>query len=280
MAPGNPMGSEQQVVEVDSLRELLKKMFVKKGMFGAEAKVGAERLVEADLLGLEASGSQSIGRFLTAMDNAEIDSRAQIVVEQESPAIAVMNGGMGLGHVAATKAMQLAITKANEVGTGTIAVKRSHDPGAAVCYALLAAEKGCIGICVASGGQAACAIPIQGRSPFVIDSSQVPPSAPWSMLPPLLAGGLVGASISVGEGNSHHVFYAVDPGKFTASEKFAQRLNEYVETASKDSSEAWAGLEERHQQAGRWLSDGIPFQSQHLDDLAKIAAGLKLDVPW
>lgn len=185
--PDVPTDSDQeQIVPVESLRELLKKMFVQKGMFAAEAKIGAERLVEADLRGIHSHGSRAIGRYLTAMEDGKIDSRAQVVTERETAAIAVLNGGMGLGHVAATKAMKLAIRKAKEVGTGTVAVKRSQHFGAASVYAAMAVEAGMIGYCTTSTGPATVAaygsheaatansafawgVPIQSGPPFILD---------------------------------------------------------------------------------------------------------------
>ncbi|MCH2465650.1 MAG: Ldh family oxidoreductase, partial [Gemmatimonadetes bacterium] len=79
----------------------------------------------AVLRGIQSHGSRALPRYFEAMDRGEIDPRAQIITERETPAMTVLNGGAGLGHVAATKAMQLAIQKAKEVGTGTVAVKRT-----------------------------------------------------------------------------------------------------------------------------------------------------------
>jgi LDH2 family malate/lactate/ureidoglycolate dehydrogenase len=185
--PDVPSDADQeQVVPVEPLRELLKQMFVKKGMFAAEAKIGAQRLVEADLRGIHSHGSRAIGRYLAAMDDGKIDPRAQILTERETAAMAVLNGGTGLGHVAATRAMTLAIRKAKEVGTGTVAVKRSQHFGAAAVYAMMAVEAGMIGYCTTSTGPATVAaygsreaatansafawgVPIRSGPPFVLD---------------------------------------------------------------------------------------------------------------
>ena len=156
--PDIPRDSAQEVVvAADALRELLAKMFVRKGMFRAEADVGAARLVEADLRGIHSHGSRAVGKYLEAMDTGDIDPRAQVLTVTETPAMAVLDGGTGLGHVAATKAMQLAIEKAREVGTGTVVVKRSQHLGATGVYAMLAAEAGMIGYCTTNTGPATVA---------------------------------------------------------------------------------------------------------------------------
>ncbi len=182
-----PQDSEQEIiVQAEELKELLVKLFVNKGMFRAEADIGASRLIEADLRGIHSHGSRAIGRYLKAMDVGDIDPRAQVLTETETPAIAVLDGGKGLGHVASTKAMQLAIEKARAVGTGTVAVKRSEHFGAASVYVLMAIEANMIGYCTTNTGPATVAaygsrqpavannafawgVPTRTGAPFVLD---------------------------------------------------------------------------------------------------------------
>lgn len=180
--------AQERLIPVEALREMLTKMLVKKGMFAAEAKIGASRLVEADMRGIYSHGSASIGRYIDAMDMGNIDPRAQVIIEHETPAMARMDGSTALGHVAATRAMKLAIKKAKEVGTGTVAVRRSHHYGAASVYALMAIEEGMIGYTTTSTGPATVAafgstkpavanhcfawgIPVREGAPFVFDAA-------------------------------------------------------------------------------------------------------------
>jgi ureidoglycolate dehydrogenase (NAD+) len=162
--------SQEIIVPVDALHDLLVRLYVKKGMFKPEAEIGAARLIEADLRGIQSHGSRAIGRYLDSMDMGEIDARAQVIVEVETPAIAVLDGGKGLGHVAATKAMQLAIQKAREVGTGTVAIKRGQHYGAAAVYAMMAVEAGMIGYTTTSTGPATVA-PLGGTQPATANNA-------------------------------------------------------------------------------------------------------------
>jgi LDH2 family malate/lactate/ureidoglycolate dehydrogenase len=108
------------------------------------------------------------------------------MIERETPAMAVLNGGKGLGHVAATKGMKLAIEKARAVGTGTVAVRHGQHYGAASVYALMAVEAGMIGYSTTSTGAASVAaygsakpgtannavawgVPTRSGAPFVLD---------------------------------------------------------------------------------------------------------------
>ena len=182
-----PSDPEQEVVvPAEPLKELIVQIFVKKVMFEVEAEIAAQRLIEADLRGIHSHGSRAVKRYVDAMDSGDIDPRAAVLTLKETPAMAVLDAGKGLGHVAASRAMELAIRKAREVGTGTVAVGRSQHFGAASVYALMAVNEGMIGYCTTSTGPATVAaygsrqpatannafawgVPTRTGPPFVLD---------------------------------------------------------------------------------------------------------------
>lgn len=149
--------SQETLVAADRLRELLVKIYVKTGMFQAEAELAVDRQIEADLRGIQSHGSRATPRYVRAIDVGDIDPRGQTLTIVRTPAMAVLDGGRNLGHVASTRAMQMAIAMAREVGTGTVGVKNSHHFGAASVYALMAAREGMIGYCTTSTGRATVA---------------------------------------------------------------------------------------------------------------------------
>ena len=110
-----------------------------------------------------------------------------------------------MGHVAATRAMELAIKKAREVGTGTVTVFNSHHFGAAAVYALMAVKEGMIGYCTTNTGRATVAahgstqggtannaiawgVPTREGAPFVLDMACAKTS--WGKLDTLALYGL------------------------------------------------------------------------------------------
>src|SRR5579872_2336854 len=185
--PDYPLDPAQDVVvQAEPLKALMIALYVRKGMFRAEAEIAATRQIEADLRGIQSHGSRATPRYLKAMDNGDIDPRGQTQVVTRTPAIAVIDGGRNLGHVASTKAMQMAIEMARAVGTGTVAVRNSQHFGAASVYSLMAAEAGLIGYCTTSTGMAtvagygsrkpatannafAWAAPVKTGAPFCLD---------------------------------------------------------------------------------------------------------------
>ncbi|MFH1303083.1 MAG: Ldh family oxidoreductase [Planctomycetota bacterium] len=197
--------SQEVLIPLEPLKELLVKLFVRMGMFQVEAEIAANRLIEADLRGIHSHGSRATERYLEAMDMGDIDPRAQILTITETPAIAVLDGSKAMGHVAATRAMELAIKKAREVGTGTVAVRNSHHFGAAAVYVLMAVEAGMIGYCTTNTGKATVAahgstqaatannaiawgVPAREGAPFVLDMACAKTS--WGKLDTLAIYGL------------------------------------------------------------------------------------------
>ena len=177
---------QERVVPAEQLRLFVAKMYQARGMAAEDAKFGADRLVESDLRGIPSHGVGAVQRYIEAMEGGAINEHARITTERETSAMAVLDGNMGLGHVAATVGMRTAIEKAREVGTGTVAVKRSQHFGAASLYALMAAEAGMIGYCTTSTGPASVAaygsrtagtannafawgVPTGSGAPFVLD---------------------------------------------------------------------------------------------------------------
>jgi ureidoglycolate dehydrogenase (NAD+) len=182
--PSDP--NQETVVRAAPLRELMVQLYVRQGMYQADAEVAADRQIEADLRGIHSHGSRATPRYLQAMDRGDIDPRGVTLVTRQTPAIAVLDGGRNLGHVASTKAMQMAIDMARKVGTGTVAIGNSQHYGAASVYTLMAAKAGMIGYCTTSTGTAtvaafgsrapatannafAWAAPVRRGAPFCLD---------------------------------------------------------------------------------------------------------------
>lgn len=169
--PDIPLDSAQEViVPVEPLKELLVKMYIKKGMFRVEAEMAAARQVEADLRGIHSHGSRATPRYLKAMDLGDIDPRGQVHTIKKTAAMAIMDGGRAMGHVASTKAMLLALELARGAGTGTVVVRNSQHFGAASVYSLMAAQAGMIGYCTTSTGRATVAA-YGSRQPAVANNA-------------------------------------------------------------------------------------------------------------
>ncbi len=209
--PDIPRDSDQEIsVPVDVLKKLIVTVLVRKGMFEVEADIVAARMTEADLRGIHSHGSRTLGKYVAAIDAGDIDPRAISITACETPAIAVIEASGGMGHVAATRGMELAISKAREVGTGTVVIKKGQHYGAAGVYTMLAAKEGMIGFSTTSTGTATVAaygsnqpgtannalswaIPTSSGAPFVLDTAIAESS--WGKIESM---GMFGLPISPG----------------------------------------------------------------------------------
>jgi LDH2 family malate/lactate/ureidoglycolate dehydrogenase len=149
-----------------ALRNFTKQVFVTYGVPEADAELAAAALVHADLLGIESHGLALLARhgsYLVGIDQRSVHPRPDIRILRETPSTAVLDGDGGLGVVVASRAMQLAMTKAQAVGSGFVAIRNGRHFGAAAHYSLMAADEGLIGLamCNAPGTQVA---PTFGRA--------------------------------------------------------------------------------------------------------------------
>lgn len=136
------------------------------GMAPARAEITAEVMVETDLIGIDSHGISMLPMYQRLLDAGKINTRSESVIERESAATAVIDGGDNLGHATMVTAMQLATSKARETGVGVVTVRRSHHFGAAGYYARIAVEAGQVGL-VTSTTPTKTVVPTRGSRPLL-----------------------------------------------------------------------------------------------------------------
>jgi hypothetical protein len=193
----------ESFVEVDRslLQQLVVKLLQRKGMFAAEAEIVADRMIDADLERHPRHGVGSLPEYLEAMDLGDIDPRARVITINETAAIAVLDGSTGMGHVATTKAMLMAVEKGLAVGIGSVVIRNSRPCGDLGCVARLAANRGLVGMVTTSfhdladiqthENSVAWALPANGDAPPVVERTGQRESL--ATLGQILSAGLAGA---------------------------------------------------------------------------------------
>lgn len=116
------------------------------GFPGAAAAAIADVLGWADLHGIDSHGISMLTMYDAWRRAGRIDPRAEPLILRQTPVSALVDGGGGLGHWPGRFAMQTAIDKATAIGMAAVAVHNSAHYGACGYYALMAAERGLIGI--------------------------------------------------------------------------------------------------------------------------------------
>src|SRR5712675_684460 len=115
------------------------------GMPEQTAASTAEIMSWADLHGIDTHGISMVPPYDERRRAGRIDMRAQPTVARETPVSALIDGGGGLGHANARRAMELAIDKAKTSGIGVCAVRNSAHFGACGFYALMPGAAKAIG---------------------------------------------------------------------------------------------------------------------------------------
>jgi LDH2 family malate/lactate/ureidoglycolate dehydrogenase len=126
----------------------------------AEPRTVARHLLYADLHGIVSHGVAMFRHYA----EAPFALAAAPEVVRDDGATALVDGGGGLGHLPADRAMRLAIEKAREHGVGAVAVRNSGHFGAAGTYAALARDAGLIGIAMTNTREPAV-VPTHGAEP-------------------------------------------------------------------------------------------------------------------
>jgi len=136
----------QNLINYQELLDLSVKVFTAIGSDPADARSAAEVLVSADLRGIDSHGVARLSGYIRLWEAKRVNTRPNIQIVHETPSTAVVDGDSGLGLVVGPKAMQVAIQKAEAVGTGWVSVRNSNHFGIAAYHAMMALPKDMIGI--------------------------------------------------------------------------------------------------------------------------------------
>ena len=170
------------------LRAFAETAFARVGVPEADARNAANTLIEADLRGIDSHGISRLDRFyLQGLESGRTNGAPSWTITQEAPATARIDADHGLGIAVGVRAMDLAIQKARDVGTGFVTVGNSRHFGAAGVYATQALEHDMIGlsmtntnpIVLPAGGRdprlgsnpIAIAVPVGDGPPFIFDAA-------------------------------------------------------------------------------------------------------------
>lgn len=129
-----------------SLFSFTKEIFIKIGCTEIDADLATTVLLSADLRGVDSHGIARLLGYVRLWETGRINPKPNVRIVHETLSTAVVDGDGGLGLVVAPKAMQIAIDKATNVGTGWVSVKNSNHYGIAGYHAMMALNQNMIGI--------------------------------------------------------------------------------------------------------------------------------------
>jgi L-2-hydroxycarboxylate dehydrogenase (NAD+) len=175
----------EQLFSLDQLTKFTKNIFLQIGCSNNDATIATNSLLSADLRGVDSHGVARLSGYVRLWEAKRINAKPSIKIIHETPSTAVVDGDAGLGLVVAPYAMQVAIDKAKNVGTGWVSVQNSNHFGIAGIHAMMALQDDMIGIAMTNASALvaptfstdkmlgtnpiAVAIPAGNEQPFVAD---------------------------------------------------------------------------------------------------------------
>ncbi len=168
-----------------TLYSFAQQIFLKIGCSEKDAKIAAESLLSADIRGVDSHGVARLSGYVRLWEVKRVNANPVIRIVHETPSTAVIDGDSGLGLVVAPFAMNVAIEKAKNCGTGWVSVKNSNHFGIAGTHAMMALSHDMIGIAMTNASALvaptysiekllgtnpiAVAVPAGTEQPFVAD---------------------------------------------------------------------------------------------------------------
>ena len=152
-----------------------------------EARLVAENLVMANLLGHDSHGVGMIPRYVSALLEGGLSANQHPKVNLDTGALLALDGCQGYGQVIGLEAMELAIERARQHGSCIMTLANSHHLGRIGHWAEMAVAQGLVSIhfvnvisharVAAYGGADArfgtnpmcVGIPLPGEAPFLLD---------------------------------------------------------------------------------------------------------------
>lgn len=145
----------------------------------SDAAIVANCLVLADLRGVATHGISRLPIYIERLRRKVVETRPTHKITEPSAVAAHLDGGNGFGFVAATRAMDMAIERAEKFGIGMVGVSNSNHFGMAACYLLQAINAGYAALVFTNASPAMPVWggrePLLGTSPFAFGAPGNPP---------------------------------------------------------------------------------------------------------
>lgn len=135
-----------QVYSLESLQSFTESVLLSMGCSADDARLATEVLLSADLRGIDSHGIARLSGYVRLWEAKRINPAPVVRVVHETPSTAVVDGDAGLGLVVAPRAMEIAIEKARNAGTGWVSVRNSNHFGIAGYHAMKGLQYDMIGM--------------------------------------------------------------------------------------------------------------------------------------
>jgi L-2-hydroxycarboxylate dehydrogenase (NAD+) len=143
--------SEPIRIKAEQLEAFIARAFEAVDVPREDATKIAQLMTRADVNGSEGHGIFRLPQYIRRIKGGAVNVKPRIRIEREAPAMAVVNGDNGMGHLVMRYATEIAIQKAKTAGVAWVGANWSNHAGPASLYASMPLEHDMIGLYMAVG---------------------------------------------------------------------------------------------------------------------------------
>jgi uncharacterized oxidoreductase len=175
------------IFKKDSLTRAIEAIALAGGSSAEEARLVADNLVTANVVGHDSHGIGMMPRYVEALQEGGLHPNQQVEVKFDAGALLSLDGCAGYGQSIGLQATEMAISRAKQHGTAIVALGNSHHLGRIGHWAEMALAQGLVSIHFVNvqsfarvapfagadrrfGTNPVCiGIPLPGEAPFLLD---------------------------------------------------------------------------------------------------------------
>lgn len=143
--------SDARRLPASSLVAWSSRVLISSGVDADDAALIADSLVDADARGRSSHGCRLLPLYLARLRRGEVDPQARPRIVRDAGAVALVDGALAFGQVAAALAVDLTVEKARGLGASVVLVRETSHFGALGYFTRRAAALGVVAIAVQNG---------------------------------------------------------------------------------------------------------------------------------
>ncbi len=175
---------EQLLFSVERLEKFISSVLEAYRVQAEHAHICATQMIAADLRGMHGHGIYRLPSYCQRLEEGGYNLHPDIKIKRETPVSAIVDGDNGLGQAVVTKAVELAISKAQKNGLAWIGIRGSNHAGAGGVYAAMTLPHDLISMYMAVGN--ANHMPPWGGVDLLLSTNPIAFAIPTGDEPPIV----------------------------------------------------------------------------------------------
>ena len=139
-------------IKHEDLLQFAQAVYESEGVPKEDARLAADTLVQSELWGHPSHGLLRLSWYYARLRSGAMKPITNTTLAVDSNAIAILDGGDGVGQVVAKRAIEESIQRAKQHSVGIVSVKNSNHFGTCMYFTRMGAKAGCITILMSNAG--------------------------------------------------------------------------------------------------------------------------------